>query len=450
MTYFTSKDIEILNENIENISNEGNYQSITKLEPTKEEFFKVRDFILNYIKEHNLIIYGGYSLNQLLIKNKFTPIYNDNEIKSEEDFYDLEFYSFRPYEHIKELCDKLHEAKFENISGSEAMHPETFTIFVNFRKYCDISYMPANIFYEVPLIQYNGFKFIHPHFALIDKLRVFTTPLISYFRLEKDYNRFNIILNAFPFENKECKIKTETEEPINYIIKEIIPNNKLILFNYYAFNYYDSLVNTDQKTQNKIPYIDCISLDYVKDYLTIYNQLKDKYKTDISIKEYHPFFQFLNRHITIYYKDNPLINIFKHNNNCIPYNKHKDTYITSFSMTILLMLYSKYLNQIVHLNYDEKNNLECMINKLLKLRTEYFETNNKTIIDDTPFKEFVIDCIGQTITIKRQNKLLIKERIELKKKARFEYFPDSDKHNYDPNDFSLPNSSGNINNKFKL
>jgi hypothetical protein len=73
-------------------------------------------------------------------------------------------------------------------------------IFVNFINYCDISYMPENIYKNCPKIDIDGYYYTHPHFMLVDAYRVYSDPMTSYFRLTKTFTRFNKLMHYY------CKI----------------------------------------------------------------------------------------------------------------------------------------------------------------------------------------------------------------------------------------------------
>ena len=73
-----------------------------------------------------------------------------------------------------------------------------------------------------------------------------------------------------------------------------------------------------------------------------------------------------------------------------------------------------------------------MISQLIKAKRSYLKTNNKTLLDKTPFQEFIIDCLGHTIDPKREYRL----EIEKKKKRRgpllYSYEPNRDGHPRSP------------------
>jgi hypothetical protein len=176
---------EQFKENYPKIMKKIGKKKLTEMEPTIDEISKVNGIIIDYIKVNKRKVYGGYALNKLLIaKNPSLAIYD------EIDTPDIEFYSPDPLGDLVKLCDKLTESGFKNVIGQEAQHKETYSIFVNYQLYCDISYMPSNIYSKVRFIQMEGFYLIHPWFMTIDYFRMFTDPLVSYWRLEKHFARY--------------------------------------------------------------------------------------------------------------------------------------------------------------------------------------------------------------------------------------------------------------------
>ena len=110
-------------------------------------------------------------------------------------------------------------------------------------------------------------------------------------------------------------------------------------------------------------------------------------------------------------------------------------------MTLLMkQLYFYINNNKEYLTYD------YLIENIINNRNKYLKKNNLNILDDTPFKEFIIDCIGETISSDRKFRLLIAENIKLKKRIKFIYDPTLKNINFDPKKFNFDNSSGNINN----
>jgi hypothetical protein len=168
-------------------------RKLNEIDPKIDEVTAINEIIKSFIIEKKRKIYGGFALNLLLTaKDKSLALYDafDNP--------DIDFYSPEPLNDLKELCDRIYDAGFKQVIGQEAQHKETYSIYVNYQLYCDISYMPNNIYKKTRFINTNGFTLIHPWFAMIDYFRMFTDPMVSYWRLEKHYERYMLLQKTYP------------------------------------------------------------------------------------------------------------------------------------------------------------------------------------------------------------------------------------------------------------
>ena len=196
MELYRDIDIQAITDKLDQIIEEATDIKIKTLEPTLEECLQVKEVINDYISKKKRIIYGGTAYNTLIIqKLKKDAIYKENDCK------DIEFYSPKPIEDIMELADILHEKNFKYVQVRQAMHAETYTLFVNFEQCCDVSYMPSNIFLNTPAITIDRIMYAHPMWILVDILRQYNDPITSYWRLkDKTFFRANVLLKHYPLE----------------------------------------------------------------------------------------------------------------------------------------------------------------------------------------------------------------------------------------------------------
>jgi hypothetical protein len=199
---YRKQDIDVISDKIDEIVKFADIKKTQLITPTYQEYLIVSKLISNYIKENKRIVYGGIAINEML-KDK-SP---EDVIYKEYSKNDIEIYSFDPFTDVKNICDMLYKKKFLYIEGSEADHPGTFTIFVNFDKYCDITYIPKIIYHNLPFLEVNGYRLIHPSFMLVDTLRVYSDPLTSYFRLKKTFERANLLFKVVSFNPATGDIK---------------------------------------------------------------------------------------------------------------------------------------------------------------------------------------------------------------------------------------------------
>ncbi len=439
---YDEKNIDIITNNLDKISNKARkYALENKISPSLVTYNKVIKVIKNYIEKNKRVVYGGYAYNELIIhKNEKDRIYSKDGL----DQADIEFYSFEPIIDLINIGNELKELGYKNIQVKSAMHLETFTLFVDYFGYCDASYMPSNLFHKMPLWQFGKLKLAHPKFILIDILRMYNDPINSYWRIEKNFKRAIKLLKYYPLDTKgyftKALINNDTKDILNFVRKNIIIGSKLLVFGYYAYDYYKYKA-TNQESPLYVPYYDVISTDLKKDAKKIYKDLS-AFSNDIEIKEYHPFFQFFDSRISFEYKGKEILNLYGHNCMCIPffYLEKKKMNIVTYPYLILMLLI-KFI--YLHINNNkESKNYDFMLENIITLRNEYLKKNKKTVLDNTPFEEFRIECMGDTID-QSKKRFITKDSYE-KKKFLFKYDIDNPP-NLDFKEISFRNLSGNIN-----
>lgn len=435
MKLYRKEDIKAINENIDTIITKSIELKNEILEPTLVEFKNIIKVVLEFAKKKKRIIYGGYALNVYLKHHKKEPIYNDNL-----DMYDIEFYSSKALEDSIEIADLLNSKDFKYVQAKEGIHNETYKIFVNFKDIVDITYMPGPIYHKLQYIEIEGIRYIHPELMFIDKLRMYNNLITTFWRIEKEIKRTNMILEYLDIFKipKDCK-ENVLDAP-DYIRKDIIPkfNNTCIAIGYYAYYYY-LFKYTNKEVDLKVPYYEIISTNFYEDCNKIYELLNQNLH-NITTKEFYPFSQYLDRRIEYYENNKLILIIYKNYNLCIPYLtiEKKNIKVGPFLLTLMYLMINKVLFQVYDKNY---NNILCMIQDLLKLREDYLNKNNKTVMDDTPFRDFIVECTGKTMDQIRVSLLTKLKRYNQKKLVTFQYKP-GDKINIE--NFKFKNTSGNI------
>jgi hypothetical protein len=235
MDLYSTQDIQAITDKLDKIVDDAIEQRNIKIEPLLQEYLEVKAIIVDFIKSKKRVIYGGTAYNELIkMKNEKDKIYKDNERK------DIEFYTPTPLEDLVEICDILHEKKFKYVQGRQAMHSETYTIFVNFEQFCDMSYMPSNIYFNMPTIKKDNVLYSHPLWILVDILRQYNDPILSYWRLkDKTFFRANILLKNYPLElEKSKKTKIKENKYGLELFNKIVEMKTLIFVGSIAEEYY--------------------------------------------------------------------------------------------------------------------------------------------------------------------------------------------------------------------
>jgi hypothetical protein len=444
------EDINKINEHINDIKDNAAIKAKTLYEPTFQEINEVVSAIKYFIKKRNRITYGGYAQNSLIsIKNKNECFYKiiDGVNYNLPNVADLEFYSPVPINDGIELAEELKQIGFKFVECKEGEHNETYKIFVNFINYCDITYMPVNIYNNLPTIKIEGINCTHPHFMLIDTYRVLTDPMMSYWRLDKSIERFQKLITYYPinqvYKDKQINLNCYNINDIQlFIRKKIIRNSKLIVIGFYAYNYYIKKINKNNALNN-YSYYELICNNLEKDATNIYRTLKFKYGDSITVKEYYPFFQFTDRKIDFFYNKILILRLYGNNGRCIVYNYSdvKHIYFGTYNLVFMYLLFNYYIALINNEQYNTELYATLII-RIYNARNKYLDKKGITVLDKSPFQDFTLECYGTPIDMRRQNWLEGIKKKKQGKKPRFQYTPTGKRPKIPT--FKFSNSSGNI------
>lgn len=434
LTYFTNHIGEILTK-IDDIVG-------IKLDPTRKEINEIIKNISEYLQQNKRKVYGGSALNLAIkMKSPEMAIYSNDE-----EPHDFDVYSPDPIKDIVNICNILHEKGFKNIVGREALHTESYSVVVNDHQYCDISYSPRNVYNKTPFMTVEGFTIAHPQFMWIDFLRMFVDPMLSAkFRWEKHFKRFYLLQKFYPIRKNNKRVvfdgKAIDVKVYDKIFDHLKTTKTIIVIGQCVYNMYVDVSKISSKYIMKMPItqIELIATEYEQDVKSLIEYMKSNISKDIQVKEYYPFFQVTGYSTEIILNDRPIIKIYNYNKICFPFSEHKGVLIGSFHLNLLYVLIDAIYARANENRKEEQTYFE-MAAHFIQMRREFMAFKDKTFLDDTIFKDFSGDCVGQT----KQGKI---EKLEEKragiKKHMFSYNPEKPGGANEAN-WTYMNSSGNM------
>jgi hypothetical protein len=454
MSLYNEKDLELIKENLPNIIKEAESKICEVIEPTAKQKREMLKIVMDYVKNKKRIIYGSYAHHLAVSKaNKKDAFFDETTIP------DIDFYSPEPLVDMFQMANSFYDTKkYNEIEAKEAQHKETYTLFVNRTNTADCSYVPKIVYFNIPTMVVDGLTIVHPHFASIDYLRILNDPLTSWeIKLEKRVERFYKIMKNYEFPNpkKELVLINPHKELIEKTFNILKTFDSLIFIGLYAYNYFVMESNIDKKQNIKmldIPYFELICTNYKEDAKKIIEKIKEL-NNNIKVIEYYPFFQFYDYSAKIFLDGKLLCTIYNHLHKCYPYRevpainfinpeKTKDKIkIGSFLLNILYNFIASFKAK-VDKNKEQQEMVTQLISNLIIMRNYYFKNEKKTLIDKSLFSDFVIDCLGKTITARQELDKRIKKNLEKGKPAFWKYNPDDGRKEEAP-EFQFANSSGN-------
>ena len=426
---FTNKDIEVFDNRIDDLEDSAEILTDKVNDRLIKDQKAIISIIESYIKEHQLIVYGGNAQNLAIKKIDPKGVFYDNK-----DVHDYDVYSFDPINDAINLTKQIFKTGFKNILAIEAIHVETYSIKYYGTALCDFSYMPKYVFDNLPILSVDGFKIVNPYLAYIDFMRMFNDPLTSSsFRWSKNFERFNMMQKYYPLTSKELNndIKDNIDKSIEKDLRKIISkSDSLIYTGIECFNKYASLCKCDKLG---LEYLTLVSTNYLNDVKMILSELKKKY--NITTQERYPFFQFWDFSIDIRIDDKIVCKIYKNNNICIPFKEIKNVKYASFTYNLMWIMIEKFYYSIYDADCSSRpkksdeiiKRYDQIINGMLFIKDKYLKEHKKTFLDDTIFQHFVTDkCSGVPL-----NPSDIKNSI--KNYRGFKYDPNKKTVNNEPN-----------------
>ena len=279
---------------------------------------------------------------------------------------------------------------------------------------------------------------------MINNLKIYTSLLINN-KLLKDYVlTTNKLLKYYPLLIKEdkctkSKIDDKVNDKLNVIRKKILPNSDLIVFGYYAYYYFMYKGMDDHKNDLYVPYYEVLSNNFKEDIKKIKKELTD----EVTMVEHHPFMDYFGESVHFYYNNQLILKVYNQDKECIQYRSiiKKKIFICSYQSFIMTCLINHLMATLIKDN-ESINNYNFMIKNVIDMRNKYLDSNKKTLLDDTPFQEFNVECKGETITNDRVFRLFVMDKIKKREPFMLKYDPDNPDKKYNDKMFILNNISG--------
>jgi hypothetical protein len=440
LNIFNINDNLLLKNNLDKLKKQIDKKANELYNPSKETKKNINNIILKYIKDNKRKIYGGYAIHQLVKnKNKTDGIYNIDE------YPDIDFYSPDPNSDIINICNIIAGSGYTRINGKEAKHQNTYSVFVDFELYCDITYVPKKIYNKIKFIELDNIRYVHPNFIIIDYLRIITDPINSHWRLEKSLNRLIKLQQYYPLFSVNDRINispSDNDDNINKAYDKIIQNlsEDNIIIGFYAFNQFLKICKQNEIT---IPFIEIISKNFIQDVNKLLDVLRTEFQDMITYTEYYPFFHYIGNMVEIYLNGELICIVYDYDKRCYSYQDINNLKIGSFSLVLLYSLINNFKYRLM-----EDNNVEhlykIMISELIKLRQNHFKKTKTNIFSDTIFKDFIIDCIGPSINPEHQLLIKYEKRRSKNKPSLYIYDPIKQRKEEKDKNFCFRNLSGNV------
>lgn len=165
--------------------------------PNRDKIQRAYDIVRQFIISRKRILTGGMAIDYAL-RAKGSKLYTSDKI--DYDFFSPEF-----HKDAYALTDIIAgNSKNTSAHAIGAMHITTMRVRYRFMVVADITYIPPDIYHQIPTINYQDMIIVHPCFQIIDQNLSLSRPFenpplenISGERLEKDLWRMKLFTDVY-------------------------------------------------------------------------------------------------------------------------------------------------------------------------------------------------------------------------------------------------------------
>jgi len=406
------------------------------------EVIKMISILEAFLKNKDLIIYGGTAINKILPENDKFYDYN-------VELPDYDVFSTEPMEMIIHLSNIYAKEGFTEVEAKSGVHVGTFKLYINFLPIADITYLHKEIFNAMKndAIKKDGIMYAPPNFLRMSMFLELSRPQGQVERWEKVLKRMNLLNKNYPLKGDHCKNiefqrdmeNSKNEELIFDTMKKIFVKEDCVFFGGYALSMYSNYMPDRLKQKlKKYPDFDVLSIDPLNVAKRVKRELEENGIKNVKIVKKNSIGKIISEHYIIKIKDDFVAFIYRPLS-CHSYNEIKEGsfYIKIATIDTMLSFYLAFLYS--SREYYDSERILCASQYLFRVQ-QLNRLTQKGLL-----KRFTIDCYGHEDTLQEMREKKMKKYLELRKKPNSleykEYF-----FRYRPVPLVTPNSlNGNEN-----
>ena len=412
-----------------------------KIAANSPEVKRIIGIVENFIRQKQLICYGGTAINNILPKQ-------DQFYNTDVEIPDYDFYSSNALTNAKELVDTYIKEGFVEVEAKSGQHHGTYKVFVNFIPVADITSLPKELFNAIKkeAIRVAGMYYAPPNLLRMSMYLELSRPEGDVSRWEKVLKRLTLLNRNYPLTAHQCshinfqrKLSStdayigqgfndsksnsnsknnfsSKSEQIYETVKSTLMDQGVVFFGGYAVSLYSQYMPKHLRKQlEKIPDFDVLAEDPLIVAQIVKERLQDINIKDVKIIKRPAVGEIIAPHYEIRVgKD--VVSFIYEPIACHSYNvlKQQGFNIKVATIDTMLSFYLAFL--YANRPYYDKDRILCMSKYL-------FEVQGKNRLQQKGLlKRFSVNCMGHQETVEQMRAEKTTKFAELKdKKGTAEY-----------------------------
>jgi hypothetical protein len=403
-----------------------------------DDIAKIIKVVEDFIKQKNLICYGGTAINNILPESE--QFYNkDVEIP------DYDFFTPNALHDAKDLADLYYKMGFTDVEAKSGQHTGTYKVFVNYIPVADITYLPKEIFNSLKkdAVRVGGILYAPPNFLRMSMYLELSRPAGDTSRWEKVLKRLTILNKNYPLDAKcnsvdfQRKMENKKNEDEIYTnVKNTFVNQGVVFFGGYAISLYSQYMPTHlRKKVEKFADFDVLSNDPETTTEIVKERLKDIGVTNVKIIKKEPAGDIVPLHYEIKIGNDTIAFVYK------PVACHSYNVLNLHGQKVKIATIDTMLSFYLAFLYADRPYYKEFSDRILCMSKFLFEIQQKNRLEQKGLlKRFSIICYGHQESVTEIRAHKAEKYKELKKKRNSKEF-DEWFLNYKPDVSDKSNSS---------
>jgi hypothetical protein len=175
-------------------------EKIAKRVINSEDVKNIIKIVEDFIKQKNLICYGGTAINNILPTE-------DQFYNKEVEVPDYDFFTTNALDNAKELANIYYKKGFTDVEAKSGQHHGTYKVFVNYMPIADITFLPKQIFNSLrkDSIRVGGILYTPPNYLRMSMYLELSRPVGDTSRWEKVLKRLLLLNKNYPITDINCE-----------------------------------------------------------------------------------------------------------------------------------------------------------------------------------------------------------------------------------------------------
>jgi hypothetical protein len=358
-----------------------------------EDIQKIIQIVEDFIKQKNLICYGGTAINNIL------PV-EDQFYNKDAEIPDYDFFTTNALEDAKELADIYYKKGFTDVEAKSGQHYGTYKVFVNYIPVADITLLDKGIYNSLKkdAIRVGGILYTPPNYLRMSMYLELSRPAGDISRWEKVLKRLSLLNKHYPITDLNCnniEFQREMEnknddDEIYENVRNTLVNQGVVFFGGYAISLYSQYMPKNLRTKlEKVADFDVLSNEPQTTAEIVKERLKDIGIKNVKIIKRPQIGDVIPEHFEIRIGNDTIAFIYKpiacHSYNILNIGKQK---VKIATIDTMLSFYLAFL-------YADKPYYNQFLDRILCMSKFLFDVQQKNRLQQKGLlRRFSITCYG--------------------------------------------------------